>query len=59
MFDYINGKLYFSPLHYNSWKFVNNEPVRIGAKEPDFTAEKPNAFYWITNITVFHEAITA
>ena len=59
VFDYINGRLFFSPLHYNSWRFIHGEPVRIAASEPAFTADRPNAFYWITDITSFHQPVLA
>jgi hypothetical protein len=54
VFDYINGRLFFSPLHYHSWIFGGGGIELISGNDGHaFTKDRPNAFYWITDITSF------
>lgn len=46
VFDYLNSKLYFAPLHYASWEFKGNR-LNIIDKPLAFSGNR-NPFFWIT-----------
>lgn len=48
VFDYINSRLYFAPLHYASWE-LSGSGLKVVDK-PAHQSGYPNPFFWITDI---------
>ncbi len=54
VFDYVNSYTYFSPLHYHSWIINGNAITLVSGNSEAMTANLPNAFYLITEITTVY-----
>jgi hypothetical protein len=56
VYNYIANIIYFSPLHYHSWTFNgdNPHPALVSGKSIELTANHPNAFYIITQVSRPH-----
>ncbi|HGM5582324.1 TPA: hypothetical protein ACKP22_004040 [Pseudomonas putida] len=48
VFDYLNARLYFAPLHYASWRFSGSQLEAVD--KPAAFSGHPNPFFWITDI---------
>jgi hypothetical protein len=54
VYNYVANIIYFSPLHYHSWEFKGEQLTVVSGKSIELTANHPNAFYIITQVSRPH-----